>query len=692
VIGADKQNQVFVEASSEFISDQTEVFSSNGTATFTSLKLRTPPGLQPIIFTAKTEIRELKPSRVVIQVRPCMVNEYSPGLGDMCLPCAAGSYNLNPSATACIPCPDNAFCSEPSLGGGIIVPSQGFWNSNPFDDQLVRCLSAQGCSGTNRTLVLAQMQSGMLSATNQLLANFYAALLSFDLAAASNSSSSSSFPALSPATTSILNGSLAIKGHAKLLEQLISDPSSIDLSVVSRDLSANKDSNKRLELTLSQQATLAIWMTIKDQPLLSSLLSNLDTTASSRRNLIVQALRTSAYYRPGSSQDPSGRTLAGGFIIVDLPETYQEGVCTDGYEGNVCAACSEGWGAAGDEVTCTQCSNKIASAFYYALTTLLTLAFLAFLLRTSVRRMDFIRELSKANIMIADAGLKGNNLQHTLMVLDADGDGVISIDEIRALDRDGDGNVTADEIRARIDTNEHRNNAEARPMPRPARLVIEDQTDAQQEPRSSETTQASDHTFTFMSERVSIDPKAEFSSFRTASGEQKSDGRQVSLPEALEHQVRRDGDLATLLGDSPILKILISYLQVIVMVRLVGLDLGPALRSFYYLLSSVTSIPGKFISIDCSLPYAKVGDLAVPAFKGILAILSPVYLSVLIILLIIVGRPIRIIVMKLCTGGKYVAPPRASPLKDYAAIVVLGVTFFLYPTTTEAILRSVTML
>ena len=556
----------------------------------------------------------------------------------------------------------------------MIVPELGWWNSNPFNSELVECPSGEACVGANRTLIIAQMQEKLLSAASDLLSTFYSELLSDELHAWAANASASAIPALPAATLSALKGGAATRGHSNLLNQILtSSTSSSQMDLSSLDL----NSNKTLDLSVAQKATVLIWLLIKDQSRDSSSALN-----ASRRILIISGFNLLNTNR-GQVISSTSLTANSSATAVDLPAQYEEGVCSDGYEGNLCASCTLGYGAAGDDVTCNKCSSKTVSAVYYTLTTVLTLAFLAFLLRTSVKRMDFIVELTEASRLIAEA-TGGGTLQQTLMVLDADGDGVISVDEIRALDKDRDGVVTADEIRARV------NAAHRAPEPlgktRPARLTIDNPADG--DPRPSRITGSPRTTFnsSVSSERgsskilMSGQPASSF----LFDGDAKRES--IKMPEALEERVKKDGDLSTLLGDSPILKILISYIQVIVMVRLVGLDLGTWLQSFFNLISTITSIPGKYVSIDCSLPYGYVGAVSIPAFKTILAILSPIYLSFLICLLIIIWRPIRIMLTKLFNRG-YVAAPRASPLKDYFSIVVLGVTFFLYPGITQAILN-----
>ena len=51
--------------------------------------------------------------QVQVEVRQCIVNEFSTDNGTLCQPCPITYYNVDASLP-CLPCPDNAVCARPS--------------------------------------------------------------------------------------------------------------------------------------------------------------------------------------------------------------------------------------------------------------------------------------------------------------------------------------------------------------------------------------------------------------------------------------------------------------------------------------------------------------------------------------------------------------------------------------------------
>ena len=90
-----------------------------------------------------------------LTVRKCRLGEISVRNGTICQPCEPGFYSIDPLALSCKPCPEHATCNPPDENGvaGIIVPDEGYFNTNPFSEQV------QGRS----TLAVMQIGTGGLT-------------------------------------------------------------------------------------------------------------------------------------------------------------------------------------------------------------------------------------------------------------------------------------------------------------------------------------------------------------------------------------------------------------------------------------------------------------------------------------------------------------------------------------------------
>jgi hypothetical protein len=67
----------------------------------------------------------------------------------VCRKCIPSTYNLVPSPKAvCQVCPDHATCP---VGGDVIVPLAGYWNSNRYSTQMHRCPHVDQVCGINNT-------------------------------------------------------------------------------------------------------------------------------------------------------------------------------------------------------------------------------------------------------------------------------------------------------------------------------------------------------------------------------------------------------------------------------------------------------------------------------------------------------------------------------------------------------------
>ncbi|GFR39712.1 hypothetical protein Agub_g192 [Astrephomene gubernaculifera] len=164
------QPLVIVSVDSTEVSGALAMEAVDGSANFTSMRLRAREGLHSISMTG----RVYSPSRVLladdveIYVRPCAINEFlSPKNLDECIVCDVGSYNFNVSAVTCAPCPDNADCGYPNPTAcqkescdpvGFMVPQDGYWHVNFFSNQVLECPNPNSCMSENRSTTLARIQ------------------------------------------------------------------------------------------------------------------------------------------------------------------------------------------------------------------------------------------------------------------------------------------------------------------------------------------------------------------------------------------------------------------------------------------------------------------------------------------------------------------------------------------------------
>ncbi|GMH32199.1 hypothetical protein BSKO_00033 [Bryopsis sp. KO-2023] len=65
-------------------------------------------------------------------------------------------------------------------------------------------------------------------------------------------------------------------------------------------------------------------------------------------------------------------------------EEYRGTLCADGYTGNLCAVCMDGYGSQGDS-ECAQCPNKILNNLYYVLQSLINVVLIAVTVRSQLK-------------------------------------------------------------------------------------------------------------------------------------------------------------------------------------------------------------------------------------------------------------------------------------------------------------------
>ncbi|KAG2493106.1 hypothetical protein HYH03_008769 [Edaphochlamys debaryana] len=187
------QPLVLVRVDSAEVSGQLEVRARNGTSTFSALRLRGREGLHNVSMAAfcYDPARDLLTDQLQIYVRPCGINEFlAPKNLDECIPCDYETYNFNVSAVTCNACPEDAACrypGEPSRANpdapiGYLVPDDGFWHSSFYSEQIHECPNSASCTYDNRSDAIAALQQQIFNIGKKIQRD--AALVVADVAAA----------------------------------------------------------------------------------------------------------------------------------------------------------------------------------------------------------------------------------------------------------------------------------------------------------------------------------------------------------------------------------------------------------------------------------------------------------------------------------------------------------------------------
>ncbi|KAG2428920.1 hypothetical protein HXX76_011164 [Chlamydomonas incerta] len=143
------------------IAGRTVVMSEDGQATFLNTRLRAPEGPRVLELNATLTkpVRDLASVRLLVYVRPCTIGEFlDPTTKDMCIGCPLGTYNMMPSATQCETCPDNTNCTAPEEGA-MMLPDDGYWQSNLYSEQVLECPNPDSCTYDERGDALREIQA-----------------------------------------------------------------------------------------------------------------------------------------------------------------------------------------------------------------------------------------------------------------------------------------------------------------------------------------------------------------------------------------------------------------------------------------------------------------------------------------------------------------------------------------------------
>ena len=138
----------------------------DGTMSFTDIRLKGLKGQTYILrvdYSAVLELQTLdvKPSFIIVTMRPCMVGETTVVRDDpylACQECSSSTYNLDPDGTECKPCPENARCES-----RVITPDDGYWHASPCSEHIQGCLTSHACAFEGRSENLRNITESMIS-------------------------------------------------------------------------------------------------------------------------------------------------------------------------------------------------------------------------------------------------------------------------------------------------------------------------------------------------------------------------------------------------------------------------------------------------------------------------------------------------------------------------------------------------
>ncbi len=102
----------------------------------------------------------LEPLAIEVEIRGCILGEFSQENGTLCVLCSGSQYNFDPDATTCQPCPENGNCTT-----DVIHPDRGYWHRTPCSRHVQRCVSRDACDFSGREDDLNAVTSEMETCT-----------------------------------------------------------------------------------------------------------------------------------------------------------------------------------------------------------------------------------------------------------------------------------------------------------------------------------------------------------------------------------------------------------------------------------------------------------------------------------------------------------------------------------------------
>ncbi|KXZ55163.1 hypothetical protein GPECTOR_3g310 [Gonium pectorale] len=588
------QPLVIVTAASTEVSGGLAIPAVNGVAEYSTMRLRAKEGLHTVAMTGQlyAPLREMLDDQVQIYVRPCAINEFiSPKNLDECIPCDSGAYNFNVSAVTCQQCPDNAVCSYPDPFAcktgddcepqGFMVPEDGYWHSSFFSEQVMECPNELSCTVANRSDQLAAIQLEIWKAAREIQ----------------------------------LNTSNAVADKAAL-----------------------------------------------------EVIANIVANMPSRRLLQVKAI--------SDEQDVVMILLAS---IQYLP-AYMLTQCSEGYTGTLCGECLPGYGWS-RVATCVKCPSRVLNNFYYALVTILTLSVLAFTIYSSLKEQQKgtgaliagPRQGPRRNVTFAQTydNAAAENPQGSEQVYDPAVDGRAILlgspdgneEYVREASIDEDflaGGADHAHANPLYDRNSRFSRVlnsvsspEIEPMPSDPEPVGEATEHAHANPLydgSNGQIHMSAHMSPHMSphaQRIAVDSGIGSGYGNSEMEPQMGVPMMQSVPMMQEvpedapiHQQvaptrsigrgqgsrrRHDSLRNRRAHQSTVVKIFVSYVQVLALLQNVPLDIPHVMDVYYRINNQAISYPGLLVSLDCSLPESGVSKAYV---RIILSALAPLYIFV----------------------------------------------------------------
>eukprot|EP00198_Chlamydomonas_reinhardtii_P000966 XP_001690301.1 predicted protein [Chlamydomonas reinhardtii] len=159
---------VVIRAVSVQVFGQTYMAADGGLAEFDDLKLRAQAGWHDVDFAAETAYRQLSASGLSLYVRPCTIGEYLSPTLDQCLACSPGYYNFNHTANLCNACDTQAALylrlprarqpSPPARVPSLLSPPPSLPGAQVMD-----CPNGDACTYDNRTQALSDVQQRVMA-------------------------------------------------------------------------------------------------------------------------------------------------------------------------------------------------------------------------------------------------------------------------------------------------------------------------------------------------------------------------------------------------------------------------------------------------------------------------------------------------------------------------------------------------
>ena len=150
----------------EITGQEIALVNEDGTMSFTDIRLRGLKNrtyLLRVDYSATPELQTLdvKPSSIIVTMRPCILGEMTLIKQDQylsCQECSSSMYNVDPEEAECKPCPENAGCES-----RVIIPNSGYWHASPCSERIQGCLTSHACTFEGRSENLRNITESVIS-------------------------------------------------------------------------------------------------------------------------------------------------------------------------------------------------------------------------------------------------------------------------------------------------------------------------------------------------------------------------------------------------------------------------------------------------------------------------------------------------------------------------------------------------